>query len=282
MKRAIAALLLSLTACLTGGAARGCGAAEAACVVPLGQYRVAAPAMGSAPRPAVVFLHGFGGSGVAILRQTALVSAFTDHGMVVIAPDGLVRPSPGNTSPGSTSWSFRPNEPHSRDELAFVRDVLADAVGRWRIDRVRVLLAGESLGGSLTWYLACRAPGEFAAYAPVAGGFWNPLPEGCAGPVKLLHTHGWRDEVVPLEGRIIRDVAVQGDIFAGLALWRRANGCATQAPAQIEIAANAGRRRWTGCAGASWLELVLHDGGHVVPDWWGPMARAWFEQMVPR
>ena len=45
-----------------------------------------------------------------------------------------------------------------------------------------------------------RVPGA-AAYAPVAGSFWRPHPdmEACAGPVDLLHTHGWRDKTVPLD-----------------------------------------------------------------------------------
>ncbi|MSP04982.1 MAG: hypothetical protein EXR05_07040 [Acetobacteraceae bacterium] len=67
----------------------------------------------------------------------------------------------------------------------------------------------------LTWYLACRTSDTFAVYAPVAGAFSNPVPGGGAAPVKLLHTHGWRDETVLLEGHRIRDIAEQGDIFAG-------------------------------------------------------------------
>lgn len=249
-------------------------------MVSLGQYRVAAPPAepASALRPAVMFFHGAGGAGAEILGRRELVDEFTAHGYVFIAPEGLVR-----TFPPTTGWYFRPNEAHARDELSFIRQVLDDAVVRYRIDRRHVLLAGESVGGSMVWYLACRAPTEFAAFAPVAGGFWSPQPAACAGPTKLLHTHGWRDETVPLEGRSFRGgTAVQGDIFAGLQLWRRVDGCAAQAPSAVEIDARAWNRRWTGCVAGSWLELVLHDGGHEVPDWWATRARTWFEQVEPR
>jgi polyhydroxybutyrate depolymerase len=259
------------------GALHACGADQPACAVPLGEYRVAEPRTASVPRPTIVFFHGAGGAGADILRWGELVDEFTAHGYVVIAPEGLVR-----RAPSTQGWYFRPNEPHARDELAFIRQVLDDATGRWHIDRARVLLAGESIGGSMVWYLACQAPREFAAFAPVAGGFWDPLPQGCAGPVKLLHTHGWRDETVPLEGRIIRNFAVQGDIFAGLGIWRKTNGCAAQNPAEIKVEASVWHRRWTGCAPGTWLEFVLHDGGHDVPDWWPRMARAWFERVVLR
>ena len=144
-----------------------------------------------------------------MIGDAALVEPMLARGYVVIAPTGLTRP--GRTG---GSWSFG-TRPPLRDELAFVREVLTDAEARFHIDRGRVLLTGFSVGGSLVWYLACAAPRDFAAFAPVAGGFWQPLPETCAGPVKLLHTHGWRDRTVPLEGRPLRPGLEQGDIFAG-------------------------------------------------------------------
>lgn len=258
-------------------AAWACGAEGPACGVALGEYRVAEPSTPATARPAVVFIHGAGDSAAGILARQQFVDEFTRHGYVVIAPQGLMRPDRG-----FTNWYFRPDDPPRRDELAFMRQIMADATERFHINRARVLLAGESIGGSVTWYLACRAPGDFAAYAPVDGGFWNKLPTGCAGPVKLLHTHGWTDATVPLEGRAIPGVAVQGDIFAGLAIWRLANGCPTQAPSATTAEGKIWHRQWTGCAAGSWLEFVLHDGGHDVPDWWAPMARAWFEKLVPR
>jgi len=274
-------LILVLLAVVYGvcdpAAARACLAAGPACAVPLGEYRIARPAAPVGKPPALLFLHGAGGSAENILTRGDIVPEFTAHGYVVIAPAGLIRPEFN-----SRGWHFHPNRPHVRDELAFVRQVLTDATSRWGIDRTRVLLAGESIGGSVTWYLACKAPADFAAFAPIAGAFWKPLPEGCSGPAKLLHTHGWRDETVPLEGRRIRDIAEQGDVFASLAIWRRVNGCARQAPAEIEAGQTAWHRRWTGCAADAWLELALHGGGHEVPDFWAGMARAWFERVVPR
>ena len=276
--RAWIALLLLLLGLPRHAAAEICGAAGSACAVPLGAYRVALPTPDSAgPRPVLLYLHGGGGSATEILTRGDIAPEFTAHGYVVIIPDGMMREPPLRTG-----WYFRPNTEHKRNELAFLRQVLDDASTRWRIDRTRVLLAGESIGGSLTWYLACQAPGEFAAFAPVAGGFWNPLPTECAAPVKLLHTHGWRDATVPLEGRRIRDIAVQGDIFAGLAVWRAVNRCPNQPPDITATGTMGWHRVWSGCATGSWLELVLHDRGHEVPDWWPPMARTWFERVVPR
>ena len=89
-----------------------------------------------------------------------------------------------------------------------------------------MVLGGFSIGGSMTSYLACAAPEAFDAYLPVSGGFWRPHPTECVGPVRLLHTHGWTDTTVPLEGCVVRveDINdpngfVQGDIFYTLGMW---------------------------------------------------------------
>ena len=71
---------------------------------------------------------------------------------------------------------------------------------RFHLDRSRVFVTGFSMGAGLVWQLACRDPGGFAAYGPIAGGFWHGRPTSCAGPVRLLLTHGWRDDAVPIEG----------------------------------------------------------------------------------
>ena len=269
-------LALTLSAVLTSGAAMACGGPGDACEVELGSYFAIVPD-GPGAHPAVVFLHGGGGWGSRIFKQRQqMAKDFTDRGYVVIAPNGKKRP--GSTfGPG---WAFIPQfEPH-RDDLAFVRQVLSDAGSRFGIDRDRVLLTGYSIGGSQVSYLACKAPDLAAAYAPVAGGFWRPHPEDCAGPVKLLHTHGWRDQTVPMEGRPIPRFGVtQGDIFETLAQWRVENGCAKFRPDKFITDGPFWRRIWTHCENGA-LELALHPGGHGVPDAWPTLAIDWFENVI--
>ncbi|MEO1277156.1 MAG: hypothetical protein AAFV96_17910, partial [Pseudomonadota bacterium] len=86
---------------------------------------------------------------------------------------------------------------HPRDDVEFLAAVLRDSASRG-VDRDRVLLAGFSRGGSMVWDLACRAPVMARAYAPIAGAFWEPLSERCAGPVDLYHmAAGVQHEVEP-------------------------------------------------------------------------------------
>ncbi|MFO1076029.1 MAG: PHB depolymerase family esterase [Geminicoccaceae bacterium] len=274
--------VLALAAALLGASVEAvraeCGGTDRPCAVPLGTYRAAVPPWqaGEPLRPVVIHFHGFGQSGADVLQEQALVEPLMERGYVLLAPDGLV--PPGRTE---RSWSFGTRQVQ-RDELAFVRQVLTDAVPRFHLDRGRVLASGFSIGGSLTWYLACEAPSEFAAFAPVAGGFWQPMPTECAGPVRLLHTHGWRDQTVPLEGRPLRPGLEQGDIFAGLQVWRRANGCTGLMADRFATDGERWHRAWDRCLPGSALELVLHTGGHEVPAGWADMALDWFEHVTAR
>jgi polyhydroxybutyrate depolymerase len=273
-------ILAALLALVCAHAARAeCGGADEPCTVPSGSYNAVAPSWspGDPARPAIVHFHGAGGSGADALGDRGMVAPALARGYVFIAPNGLPR---GNLRSG---WRFRPQDTGGRDELAFIRDVMADATTRFHIDRARVLLTGFSIGGSLVWYLACRAPGEFAAYAPVSGGFWEPQPQACAGPIKMLHTHGWQDRTVPLEGRPLGRLGIrQGDIFQGLQTWRAMNGCANVRPDEFDVSGVFWRRRWTTCAPGTALEFALHSGGHEIPAEWAPMAIAWFQKQTAK
>lgn len=263
--------LVAALGLITTEASAACGEDPLPCALPDGGYHVALPD-GASPFPAVVFLHGFGGSGEGALRNTAMVEALLARGYAVIAPDG--QPRPGQTG---RSWDFHPQRPATRNEAAFIQAVASDASRRFNLTRDRMVLAGFSIGGSMVSYLACADPARFAAYAPVAGSFWRPHPDGCQGPVRLLHTHGWNDQTVPLEGREIRTGFVQGDVFEALQIWRRANGCTALPPDGFAVRAEFQIRSWTDCLPGARLDFALHPGGHLVPPGWADMLLDWFE-----
>ncbi|MEM7721771.1 MAG: prolyl oligopeptidase family serine peptidase [Pseudomonadota bacterium] len=271
---ALAAVLMSVAA--HPAAAICANDRDAPCEIDLGTYHIALPDGARGPIPAVMFLHGAGGRGVGVIRNIDVASAFLDRGYAVIGPNGLDRP--GRLGRG---WSFLPSRPQQRDELAFFTAVRDDAAARFNIDPDAVILAGFSIGGSMTSYIACDAPDEFAAYAPVAGSFWRPIPEDCAGPVRLLHTHGWRDQTVPLEGRPLGGGQVyQGDVWQSMQTWRRANGCDDLRANSFDTEGGYWRRVWEDCADGTALEFALHRGAHGVPDDWSAMMLDWYEGLA--
>ncbi len=247
------------------------------CSIEMGDYAIRLPNKSDGkPMPALLWFHGAGRSGPLVMKKTEMVAAFTERGYAVIAPNGLKRPN-SRFGPG---WSFLPFRKKQRDEMAFAKAVLKDARKRFNIDTDRTLVSGYSIGGSLVWYLACQNPNLAKAYAPVAGAFWRPHPatSDCKGPVKLLHTHGWRDGTVPLEGRPLGGGRIyQGDVFHGLSILRELNGCEGLKATQFKTDGPFWRRKWVKCAPDTALEFALHTGGHNVPQAWPTMAIDWFE-----
>ena len=242
-------------------------AAATGCRVESGSYRVVLPPQAGAGRRvgAILYFHGYQGSAEEVIADAGLVAVAWRLGVALIAPDGAGR-----------SWSFPGSPAKQRDEFAFVGQVLDDAVARFPVDPGRILVSGFSQGGSMVWYLACRMPRRFAGFAPIAGAFWEPLPESCESPrPPLIHVHGTSDTTVPLAGRALRQGYKQGDVFKSLAILAP-NGCtagwaeaarATPAPEDLTC------RVATACGNKARLELCLHGGGHIADAAW--VERAW-------
>lgn len=227
--------------------------------IPNGTYRAAEPAGWdrTTPLPLVLYLHGYAQSSGEVMDDAPLVAAVTGTGALLVVPDGA-----------SGGWSHVGSPIQARDDIAFLRAVIADAERRWPIDRRHVIAAGFSVGASMVWDLACHSGAGFSAFLPVSGGFWLPYPERCeSGPVNLRHIHGRDDHTVPMTGRTIRLFFRQGDILKGFGILRETDRCAakpdrttTEGPLDCEI--------WSSCSGGGELQLCLHSGDHVIePEW---------------
>lgn len=271
-------LFIFLTAALTGGlaSAETCGGQGDPCILPDGgEYHVALPE--GEVKATLMFLHGFGGRGEGVIKNRGLLRPILARGYAVIAPQGL----PFREGRKGGAWNSFDN-PKRRDDVAFLNAVAADAVARFGLDRATMIIGGFSGGGMMTWRVACNQPASFAAYAPIAGLLWRPLPDDCAGPIAMHHTHGWSDPVVPIEGRTVGGgFATQGDLFTGLDLIRRANGCVKDDPDKYSENGIYLSRTWTECAPGSALEMALHPGGHRIPKGWSALALDWFEALPP-
>jgi len=250
-----------------------CGGSNAPCTVPGGTYHMAMP--NEAPKGIVIHLHGAGATGQQMLRS-GMGRAAVARGFVFVAPDGY---HPGMRF--ERNWSVRAtNSSFAKDDAVLLRAVLDDVRGRTGLGDARVMLTGFSRGGSMVWDMACHDPGFADAYAPVAGAFWDALPELCAAPVALFHTHGWTDRTVPLEGRSLRGGAIiQGDVWASLKILRETNGCDARQPERNSFEDEYWFRHWTDCAGGD-IRLLLHKGGHGAPSGWAARMLDWFEETV--
>lgn len=126
------------------------------------RYQVFVPASTAGTKlPVVVFLHGSGERGDDGIRQTQVgigpyLRAHQDSfPAIVVFPQ----------APAETEWG-------ANADLVFA--TLDAATREFHGDPDRTYLTGLSMGGYGTWELAMRAPGRFAALAPVCGGVVHP------------------------------------------------------------------------------------------------------------
>jgi polyhydroxybutyrate depolymerase len=202
----------------------------------------------------LLYIHGFRQSSEEVTADEALVAAVTSAGVLLVVPDGA-----------QGGWGFSHAPSRSRDDVAFLREVVADAKARFPIDASRIIAAGFSIGGSMVWELACHDATRFAAFLPVSGDFWLPYPEHCdSGPVNLRHIHGTNDATFPMSGRALRGGAFQqGAVGRSFEILQQTDAC----PAEADTTEQEGELKcwiWTGCASGKRIELCLHPGWHEV------------------
>lgn len=260
-------LALAATAALflAPALARACGP-DSDCLVEGGDYRVALPDGGSAAAAlgAIVFLHGSDGSPEDIMGFAALRDVADRLGVALIVPRGI-----------NGAWQLPGAVPGPRDDVAFVDRVIDDAESRFPIDPDRIMVAGFSLGASLTWYVACADGDRYAGYAAVAGAFWAPYVDGCVTPLPpLFHVQGSADDVVPLQGLVMPE-AIEVDTWQSFALLRDFSAC--EGALEPETPDDDGEDDGLDCSaqvcGGAAQEICVHSGGHSVEPRW--IERAW-------
>ena len=229
------------------------------CQIDGGSYRIALPD-GEGPFGAIIFYHGWQGTAQGVMRNGSILGEAKRLGIAVVAPQGV-----------NKTWSYPGSPDASRDEFKFTDALLADLAERFPIDMDKIMVSGFSMGGSMAWNIACYRGEKFAGFAPVAGTYWDPVPETCPSPMPvLIHTHGTSDTTVPIRGRGI-GIHRQSDLYKSLAQWERQGAC--------ELPKTARRYDLLVCqrvtCGDGLLELCLHDGGHSIRTEW--VVRAWEE-----
>ncbi|MCW3474411.1 alpha/beta hydrolase family esterase [Limobrevibacterium gyesilva] len=262
MRRLLAALVVGLLAAPASWAAEPC----TTCAAAGGTYHAVAPPDwdGHTRLKLLMFLHGWRASGADMVDDTAVTGPAARLGFLLIAPDGL-----------QNTWAHGGSPSQARDDVAFLRAVLADAEQRWPVDPRVVVAGGFSQGGSMVWDLACYAADAFTAFLPISGGFWEKMPDSCtAGAVNLRHTHGRADTTVPMAGRALFGPYRQADIRRGFLVWEQEDKCRA-APNRHSREGDLDCDIWSSCGSGRSLELCLHEGGHVLDGAWLESGLRW-------
>ncbi|MEM7059875.1 MAG: hypothetical protein AAF557_20020 [Pseudomonadota bacterium] len=271
MRRMIALCLFCLLAIVPSGAT-ACGNTDR-CEIDGGYYLAAAPADwdGESKLPVVVYFHGWNGSPEGTFRNKAMVNGVNTRGGLFIAPYART---------GYWRQIGRGRAESGRDELAYIRAVMADVRRRWPVDESLTMTSGFSRGASMSWNAACYAGDLFAGHAPIAGGFWHSTPETCpTGPVTMRHIHGTSDGVVDYD---IVGIYNSMPIPEGMELLRGLNR-ADDVPDHTYSLDHPKRprecTRWDGDTGHV-LEVCLHPKGHSIPAEWVGEGLDWLRNLT--
>jgi polyhydroxybutyrate depolymerase len=108
------------------------------------------------------------------------------------------------------------------DDVGFISDLIDSLNAAYSIDLERVNATGMSMGGFMSYRLACELSNRIAAIAPVAG-LLAFFPCDPPRPVPVLHIHGTNDQVVPYAG-----------VNSSIMNWINNDGCPTE-PVITEI-----------------------------------------------
>lgn len=228
-------------------------------------YYVRMPAKhdGTTKIGAIIYAHGYRGTAARVMRNEWFRQLGNRLGVAFIAP---------KSSGGDWSLPRSPARMRGRpavDELAYFDRLLDDVTARFAIDGRRIMVTGFSAGGMMVWNLACHRSNKFAAFAPIAGTFWRPVPETCTSPpTSIIHMHGDRDPVVPLRGRPIGPTH-QGDVFKAIDMYAGYGAFSAPVDAQRGKLTCKSRRN----AAGNILDFCLFRGGHTFNSVY--IERAW-------
>jgi polyhydroxybutyrate depolymerase len=230
------------------------------------EYILSAPAL-AGRRPTVIVLHGTWQSGLIIKHDTGLEPLVEGEGLVAVYPNAIATQWNDGRAAAAV-WG-------ARDDVAFLRALVAHLVRTGIADPHRVYAIGFSNGGMMALRMMCEATDVFAAVAIIGASLPAEVYPRCkpsaATPTLLMN--GTADPFVPYEGG---QVILRGGVVLStdqtVAFLRKVNGCTDT----VQVAALPAMDRqdtrvvvnsWAHCSSAAPVVLYRVDGGgHRIPN----------------
>ena len=234
------------------------------------EYSIYVPASydGTTSFPLLFNFHGGGGT-IAFHIDIADMSSIADTAnFIVVYPQARPDPSDGN------SFNWISKVPGTFDDAPFISSLIDTIASNFQIDQNRVYACGYSLGGDMSFELACKLNSRIAAIAPVArtmqanpNSFCSPVH-----PTGVLTILGTDDTTSPYDGIIYQGVEYYLSAAATHSYWATHNLCNTNATMNT-VSPSVERYTWSTESGCAYVEeLKVIGGGHDWPGSFGNMT----------
>jgi polyhydroxybutyrate depolymerase len=158
--------------------------------------------------------------------------------------------------------------------VPFFSSLIDKIASNYQIDQNRIYACGYSLGGDMSFELACKLNSRIAAIAPVArtmqanpNSFCSPVH-----PTGVLTILGTDDITSPYNGITYLGVEYYLSSAATHSYWATHNNCDTTASVNI-VSPSVERYSWSTASGCTYVqELKVIGGGHDWPGSFGNMT----------
>ena len=168
-------------------------------------YSIYVPPFGdTSPHPAILSLHGGGGSAM-IQASTSLLNKFAQAEkiyVVYLEGTGAIQTFNAGSCCGSA-------QTQNVDDVLYVRTVLDDIETNYNVNPAKIFATGFSNGSMMSHRLACAVADRISAIAAVSGGsgqFDKALNQyyvcNPTRPIPVLHIHAANDRNYPFAGGV--------------------------------------------------------------------------------
>ncbi len=227
----------------------------------------------STPTPLVFNFHGLGSDGAQEQAYASMNAVADEEGFIVVYPYGMM----ANFGGCQRFWNagileYQDVLDCNVDDAAFTVAMIDYLATEYNIDQSRVYSCGMSMGGFMSYYLACVLEDRIAAIASVTGVMNDSVAFHCQSSrsVPVLQMHGTADATVPYNGA--PNNPLNPPVEEVVQFWADKN-CCTNEPIVEEMpdldpddGCTATRFTYTDCDSNNEVILYrINGGGHTWP-----------------
>lgn len=168
--------------------------------------------------PVVFCLHGLGDN-AANMANIGLNNMADLERFIPVFPQGLVNQY------GQTSWNNGTLLSPNADDVSFIRELIGVMINDYNADYSRIYVCGFSMGGIMSYTLACELNEYIAAIASMSGNMSTNDYNNCAPVYKtpVIHFHGTADGTVPYDSGALPSLTLTPETID---FWKNQHTCA--------------------------------------------------------